>query len=111
MKVTETITREKVRGGSWLLLLALLGGALAVLCHQAFQAHYLMWANDVQFGPSTAASNRLPDTYFGYWLDYWWIGMEIPSNSPSLATILMTLISPAMFLQDFHAFDHGAAGI
>ena len=84
-----------------MLLLALLGGALAVVCNQAFKTHYIMWANDTQYGPLMASANRLPDTFSGDWLDYWWIGMEIPSSSPTLATILAMVISPGMFLKIF----------
>ncbi len=101
MQDTNTGTPGKIRGGSGLLLLALLGAALAVVCNQAFQSHYIMWANDTQFGPLMAASNRLPGTFSGAWLDYWWIGMDIPSSSPTLATILALVLSPAVYLKVF----------
>jgi hypothetical protein len=101
MKVSEASTSEKVQGGSWVLLLGLLGGALAVVCRQAFQAHYVMWANDTQFGPLMAASSRLPDTFWGDWLDFWWIGTDIPGSSPTLATILCWLLSPPIYMKVF----------
>ena len=63
MKTSETNPTEKARGGSGLLLLALLGGAMALFCHQAFQSHRMMWANDSQFGAIMNASDRLPDTF------------------------------------------------
>jgi hypothetical protein len=74
---------------------------MAVLCHQAFQSHWVMWANDSQLGAIKATSARLPDTYFGHWLDHWWIGMDIPASSPTLATILATVISPELYLAIF----------
>ena len=104
MKTSETNPTEKARGGSGLLLLALLGGAMAVVCHQAFQAHSIMWANDTQFGPLMNASDRLPDTFSGAWVDYWWIGMDIPASSPTLATILALVVSPAMYMAIFTPF-------
>jgi len=101
MQGTNNGRPEKIRGGSGLLLLALLGGAMALLCHQAFQSHWMMWANDSQLGAIKSSSARLPDTYFGHWLDHWWIGMDIPASSPTLATILATFISPEVYLAIF----------
>ena len=101
MQESETNSPGKCRGGSGFLLIALLGGAMAVLCHQAFQAHWVMWANDSQLGAIKATSARLPDTYFGHWLDHWWIGMDVPASSPTLATILATIISPELYLAIF----------
>ncbi|MGA2542068.1 MAG: hypothetical protein ABSG78_10995 [Verrucomicrobiota bacterium] len=101
MQDTNTGTPEKIRRGSGLLLLALLGGAMALLCHQAFQSHWVMWANDSQLGAIKSASARLPDTYFGHWLDHWWIGMDIPASSPTVAAILGTLLSPEVYLAIF----------
>jgi hypothetical protein len=72
-----------------------------MVCHQAFQTHNIMWANDTQFGPLMAASARLPDTFSGVWQDIWWIGMQEPSSSPTLATILALVVSPAMYLKIF----------
>ena len=101
MQDTNTGTPEKIRRGSGLLLLALLGGAMALLCHQAFQSHWVMWANDSQLGAIKSASARLPDTYFGHWLDHWWIGMDIPATSPTVAAILGTVLSPEVYLAIF----------
>jgi hypothetical protein len=86
---------------SLLILLGVLFAALSVLCYQAYKPHWIMWANDTQMGALKAASGRLPDTYAGHWLDHWWIGMELPSSSPSLATILATFISPETYLKIF----------
>ncbi len=89
------------RHAHWLLLLALLGGALAVLCHDGFKPYHVMWANDSALGALKTASARLPDTYTGAWIEGNWIGIKEPSSSPTLATILATFISPEMFLKIF----------
>ena len=85
----------------WLLLLALLGGALAVLCHDGFKPYDVMWANDTALGALDASSARLPATYSGHWMDGNWIGVKIPSSSPTLATLLATFISPELYLKIF----------
>jgi hypothetical protein len=101
MQDTDTSTTGKIRGGSGLLLLALLGGAMALLCHQAFQSHWLMWANDNQLGPMKAACARLPEVFRGWWQDFWWIGMDFPNAWPSLDFLLRIVISPEMYLKIF----------
>jgi hypothetical protein len=84
-----------------LLLLVLLGGALAVLCHDAFRPYDVMWANDSALGALDASSARLPDTFTGHWVDGNWIGFKDPSSSPTVATLLATVISPEMYLKIF----------
>ena len=88
------------RSSLWVLL-ALLGGALAVLCHDGFRPYHVMWANDTALGALDASSARLPSTYTGHWMDGNWIGLKIPSSSPTLATILATFISPELYLKIF----------
>ena len=100
MPANATGTGPK-RHAHWLLLLALLGGALAVLCHDGFKPYHVMWANDSALGALKTASARLPDTYTGAWIAGNWIGIKEPSSSPTLATILATFISPEMFLKIF----------
>jgi hypothetical protein len=105
MKDIQPDSREKSGGGSFLLLLAILFAALSLLCWQAYQPHTLMWANDTQFGAMNAASSRLPDVYKGEWLDFWWIGMDIPAASPSISMMLATVVSPALYLKIFTPFS------
>ena len=85
----------------WILLLILLGGALAVLCHDAFKPYDVMWANDSALGALDDSSARLPGTYTGIWMDGNWIGFKEPSSTPTLATLLATVISPELYLKIF----------
>jgi hypothetical protein len=82
----------------WLLLL-LLGGTLAVLCHQGFLPYNVFWANDSALGAMQTSSARLPGTFTGYWGNFWWIGGPSISPAPSLTTFLMTVLSPANYLK------------
>src|ERR1039458_1540895 len=92
---------SKVAHGRWLLLLALLGGALAVLCHDGFKPHHVMWANDSALGALKASSARMPGTFSGAWLDGNWIGMKEPIPAPTVTMILLTVTSPEIFLKIF----------
>jgi hypothetical protein len=74
---------------------------MALLCHQAFQSHWLMWANDNQLGPMKAACAGLPGVFRGWWQDFWWIGMDFPNAWPSLDFLLRIVISPEMYLKIF----------
>jgi hypothetical protein len=93
--------KSKRWAGPWLLLLVLLGGALAVLCHDAFKPYDVMWANDSALGALDASSARLPDTFTGHWVDGNWVGFKDPSSSPTIATLLATVLSPEMYLKIF----------
>ncbi len=82
-----------------LLLVGVLGAALAVLFYKSFQPHQVLFANDGPLGAMAAACNRLPGRFFGTWRNISWIGSEGPSAAPSLSAILMTLFPPALFLK------------
>ncbi len=87
--------------GRLLVLLVLLGAALAVVCREGFLPHRIMWANDSPLGQIKSLSARLPDTFTGHWGADYWIGTEIPSSSPTLATLLATVISPELYMKIF----------
>ncbi|MGA2541328.1 MAG: hypothetical protein ABSG78_07165 [Verrucomicrobiota bacterium] len=89
------------RKGQWLVLLVLLGGALAVLCHDGFKPYHVMWANDTALGAIKATSARLPDTYTGHWIDGNWIGIKDPASSPTVDGILLTFIPVEWFYKTF----------
>jgi len=89
------------RAAHWLLLLVLLGGALAVLCHDGFKPYQVMWCNDSSLGAFKASSARLPDAYTGYWIDGNWIGTKVPAASPDLTNLLVTFTSPELYLKVF----------
>jgi len=89
------------RAGSWLLLLVLLAAALAVLCHDGFRPYDVMWNNDTAFGAFKTSSAYVPGTYTGQWLDGNWIGIKVTSSFPDAATLLLSFISPELFLKIF----------
>jgi len=60
--------------GSFLLLVLLLGGTLAILCREGFHPYEVFWANDLTLGALKAESSRLPSALFACWNDYFWIG-------------------------------------
>lgn len=92
--------QPKSRGGLWLLLL-FLGGALSVLCYQAYLPHRVFWANDVPLGAMLDPSAQLPGTFAGHWGILYYIGGSSPSSSPSLSTLLQMIVSPYVYLRIF----------
>jgi len=96
----ETLsTSTAPKRGHLLLLFLLLGGSLAVLCHQGFLPYEVFFANDSALGALKASSERLPYTFTGCWTDFWWIGGAPPSPSPTFSTILATVLSPEHYLK------------
>jgi hypothetical protein len=83
----------------WLLLGLFV--PLSILCYPVYQPHRVMWANDSQLGAIKATCARLPDTFTGHWADNYWVGMEIPSTSPTLATLFQMVVSPEFYLKVF----------
>jgi hypothetical protein len=98
---TSAAPEPRVKRGQLLLLLLLLGGALAVLCHEAFLPNEVSWANDSALGAMKESSARLPGTFTGFWGDFWWIGGATPSSSPSLSTLFATVVSPEHYLKTY----------
>ena len=58
-----------------------------------------MWSNDTSLGAYSASWFRLPDTFTGVWNSGNWIGVKIPASSPGLSTMLVTVLSPVMYLK------------
>jgi len=87
--------------GRFLVLLLVLGGALAVLCHEAFLPHRVSWANDVPLGAMMDSSDRLPGTFTGHWTPLYWIGGATPSSSPAFSTFLQMIFPPTIYLKIF----------
>jgi hypothetical protein len=108
MKDPQTDIGGRIRGGSGVLLLAILFAALSLLCYQAYQAHWTMWANDGHLGALENTSIRtrplLRGIFTGEWVDMWWIGFEAPAASPTVSMILLTMVSPEMFLKIYAPF-------
>jgi hypothetical protein len=109
MNETHTEIGGRFRGGSLLALLAILFAALSILCHQAYQPHTAMWANDSQLGTLTDTSVHthplLQGIFTGAWADMWWIGFEAPAASPTVGMILLAATSPEMYLKILTPFS------
>jgi hypothetical protein len=91
--------KQKRFNGSFLLLLALLGGTLAVLCRQGFGAYEVFWANDVPLGALVESSSRLPGAIFACWADFFWIGGPNVAFPPNLSNFCMAILSPEHHLK------------
>lgn len=87
--------------GGLLVLLIVLGGALAALCHQGFLPHQVFWDNDAPLGSMLDPSNRLPGTFAGHWGALYWIGGSSVSSSPSFSTLLQMILPPEIYLKIF----------
>src|SRR5580700_4732679 len=90
--------KQKRFNGSFLLLLLLLGGTLAVLCRQGFRPYEVFWANDLPLGALMESSARIPGAFFACWNDYFWLGG--PSVvSLNLSNLCMGLVGPEHHLK------------
>jgi hypothetical protein len=85
----------------WLLLAALLGGALSVLFFRSYEPNQILFANDGPLGAQQAAWNRLPYGFTGIWEDLGWLGGDVPSAAPRISAFLMAVLSPVMYLKTF----------
>jgi len=101
MNGEQSASKQGAQSGRFLVLLLVLGGALAALCHDAFLPHRVSWANDVPLGAMQEFSNRLPGTFSGHWSTPEWIGGVVPSSSPAFSTLLQTILPPTIYLKVF----------
>jgi hypothetical protein len=85
--------------GRFLLLLALLGGTLAVLCHKGFLPYQVFWANDLPLGALMESSARLPASFLGSWSDFYWLGGQNAAFPPDLTNLCMAIFSPEHLLK------------
>jgi len=88
--------KHKRFDGSFLLLVLLLGGTLAVLCREGFRPYEVFWANDLPLGALMAGSSRLPGALFACWNDYFWIG------GPGVFSLNLSNLCMAMFSPEHH---------
>src|SRR5580658_9333271 len=91
--------KQKRFNGSFLMLLLLLGGTLAVLCRQGFRPYEVFWANDLPLGALVESSAKLPGSFFGYWSDFYWLGGANVAFPPNLSNILMAILTPQIHLK------------
>jgi hypothetical protein len=90
---------QKAPNGLFWLLLLLLGGTYAVICHEGFMPYEVFFANDTALGAMKESAARLPGMFTGYWADFWWIGGAVPSSSPSLSSLFASLLAPEHYLK------------
>jgi hypothetical protein len=99
MNGESSAAKQKRFNGSFLLLLLLLGGTLAVLCRQGFRPYEVFWANDISLGAYMESSSRVPGAIFACWADYWWLGGQSVAYPPNLSNFCMALLSPEIHLK------------
>jgi hypothetical protein len=99
MNGESSAAKQKRFNGSFLLLLLLLGGTLAVLCRQGFRPDQVFWANDISLGACMESSSRVPGAIFACWADYWWLGGPSVAYPPNLSNFCMALLSPEIHLK------------
>jgi hypothetical protein len=95
----EQSAPKQRRRHDFIILLLVLGGALAVLCHEGFLPHRVMWANDEPLGAMMDPSNTLPGTFTGHWGTLYYIGGPVPSSSPSFSSLLQWILPPTIYLK------------
>ena len=91
--------KQKGFKASFLLLLLLLGGTLAVLCREGFRPYEVFWANDLPLAALVESSARLPSSWFGSWADFYWVGGPNVAFPPNLSNIFMAILSPEVNLK------------
>jgi hypothetical protein len=99
MNGEQSAQKQNKQSGRLLVLLLVLGGALAALCHQGFLPHQVFWANDMPLGALLDPAYRLPGTFSGCWTTLFWVGGPNVTSSPTFSTLLQTVLSPGMFLK------------
>jgi len=99
MNGDSSAAKQKRFNGSFLLLLLLLGGTLAVLCREGFRPYEVFWANDVSLGALMESSSRLPGAIFACWGDYWGLGGQSFAYPPNLSILCTALLSPVLYIK------------
>jgi hypothetical protein len=83
---------------------ALLGIVLAVLFHNSFAPHQILFANDTPLGFLKAEENRLPERFAGCWANLAWLGGQTTAASPTISALMRTVLSPELFLSIYAPF-------
>ena len=71
------------------MLVACLAAILGVLFYKSLLPQYVLHNNDAPLGALFQASNKMPDAFYGKWLDLNWLGAETPSASPSASVFFV----------------------
>lgn len=101
----QSDANERKFWGSFLILLLVLGGALGVICRQAFLPHQAAWNNDTSLGWMEDESARLPGAFFGKWSNLEFLGGTDVGYTPSLTAVYQMLIGPEMYMRTIVPFS------
>src|SRR5665213_2052255 len=105
MRKPQPLKKESVHPASrWLLLIALLGSALAVLFYQSFEPYQVLFANDVSLGWMKSSGNRMPGAVMGLWEPLNWIGYAPPAYAFNISAFPMMIFPPEMFMKIYAPF-------
>jgi hypothetical protein len=111
MNGDQSSSKQQRDRGGLLILLIVLAGALAALCHEGFLPHRVMWANDVSLGEMLDPSNQLPDTFTGRWGSLEWVGGIVQNSPPTLTSLLQMVLPPAIYLKIYAPLTMLALGL
>ncbi len=95
---------SKPNSNQYLLLLAVLGLSLGVLFSKSFEPHQILFDNDTPLGILKAEQGRLPDRFTGCWHDLGWLGGAGPTATPTMTSILGTIMPRELFLKIYPPF-------
>lgn len=94
---------QSTSGGYWWKALLLMAIPLLLLFRQGFQSEMVLFSNDGPLGVISAAAGALPGTFFGYWHDLNWVGMENPSALPDFSMLLGWMIGNPVVYSKIYA--------
>lgn len=73
---------------SFVLLVIILTGVLAVLFHKSFEPDQALFSNDGPLGAILSRPIEMPEAFFGIWNDSYWIGAYNGNLSPNFSGII-----------------------
>ena len=80
-----------------LLAVAFLTAVVMFFFWRSFQAPQVLFSNDGPFGQIAAHVNYEGTALTGYWMDYHWLGMEMPSASVNVTQLIYHLIGHPIY--------------
>ena len=87
----------RLRAGGFTTALVLLLAVIVVLFHGVFLPEQTLFSNDGPLSQLMAQCHRLPDRFFGCWLDLNSVGFNGGAASPSITFGLLSLLGPVLF--------------
>ena len=87
----------KINWKEALLAVAFLTAVVMFFFWRSFQAPQVLFSNDGPFGQIAAHVNYEGTALTGYWMDYHWLGMEMPSASVNVTQLIYHLIGHPIY--------------